>query len=49
MTDSHDPEDRLIRFILISAASAIVLGFFIAATVVAVMISMNFNFLQWME
>ena len=49
MLDSHDPEDRLIRFILVSAASATVLGLLATATVVAIMISMNFNFFNWME
>ncbi len=49
MLDTSDPEDRQIRLTLISAATAAVLGLLTAATVVAVMISMNFNFLNWME
>ncbi len=49
MLDTNDPEDRRIRVILISAASVAVLGLLATATVVAVMISANFNFLSWME
>lgn len=49
MLDTPDPEDRQIRLILLSAASAAVLGLIAFATVIAVMISLNFNFLNWME
>lgn len=49
MLDTNDPEDRQIRVILISAAAVAVLGLLITATVVAVMVSANFNFLNWME
>ena len=49
MLDTNDPEDRQIRVILLSAASMLVLGFLSSAAVLAVMISMNFNFLNWME
>jgi len=49
MFDTNDPEDRQIRVILITAASAALLGILTAAIVVTVMISMNFNFLNWME
>ena len=49
MLDTNDPEDRQIRVILISAASIAVLGLLAAATVVAVMVSTNFNLLNWME
>lgn len=49
MLDSTDPEDRQIRIILISAATLAVLGFLATATALTVMISMNFNFLNWME
>ena len=49
MLDTNDPEDRQIRVILISAATAAVLGLVAIATVVAVMVSANFNFLNWME
>lgn len=49
MLNTNDPEDRQIRVILLSAASVAVLGILTFATVIAVMISMNFNFLNWME
>jgi len=49
MLDTNDPEDRQIKVILLSAASVAVLGILTFAAVVAVMISMNFNFLNWME
>ena len=49
MPNADDAEDRQIKAILLSAASLalmVLLGF---AAVVAVMISMNFNLLNWME
>ncbi|TSA29929.1 MAG: hypothetical protein D4R65_14380 [Verrucomicrobiaceae bacterium] len=49
MLDTTDPEDRQIRVILISAAAVAILGLIAIATVVAVMVSANFNFLSWME
>lgn len=49
MLDTNDPEDRQIRLILISAASLAVLGFVTVATAIAVMVSLNFNILNWME
>ncbi|MCX6969109.1 MAG: hypothetical protein NTV93_03020 [Verrucomicrobia bacterium] len=49
MLDTNDPEDRQIKVILLSAASAAVLGILAFAAVVEVMISLNFNFLNWME
>jgi len=49
MLDPQNPEDRQIRVILLSAAGAAVLGILFVATVVAVMISANFNILNWME
>jgi len=49
MNSAQDPEDRLIRFLLIGGASFAVLLFLVAATVVTVLISMNFNVLEWME
>lgn len=44
-----DPEDRLIRALLIGGAAAGVGFFLVAALLVTVMISYNFNFLEWME
>ncbi len=46
---ANDPQDPLIRTILLSAASAAVLGLFSAVLVVTAMISANWNFMQWME
>ncbi|MFA7343190.1 MAG: hypothetical protein WC003_02690 [Terrimicrobiaceae bacterium] len=49
MLDADDPEDRQIKVILLSAASATVLGLLAFAAVVAVMVSLNFNILNWTE
>lgn len=49
MLDKNDPEDRLIRWILISLGSAAVLGFLATAAVVSILISMNFNIMEWLE
>lgn len=48
MQDS-EKEDRLIRAALIGGASLAVAGALALATIVAVMISYNFNILNWME
>jgi hypothetical protein len=44
-----DPEDPLIRTILLSSAAFAVLGFIATVLVVAAMISANWNFMDWME
>ncbi|MFZ4597067.1 MAG: hypothetical protein ACOYNN_00335 [Terrimicrobiaceae bacterium] len=49
MLNTNDPEDRQIRIILLSAAAAAVVGFLVVVTGVAVLVSMNFNVLNWME
>jgi len=49
MLETRDPQDPLIRFILISAASVAAIVFLFSAAAVAVMVSMNFNILNWME
>lgn len=49
MPDTRDPEDRQIRLILLSAAVAAVVGVLVAGIVLTVMISTNFNILNWME
>lgn len=49
MMETQDPEDPLIRFILISAASVTVAGFLFSAATAAVLVSLNFNILNWME
>ncbi|MEI8293432.1 MAG: hypothetical protein WCG66_05480 [bacterium] len=46
---ASDPQDPLIRVILTSAAVAVAGGILTAAFVVVTMISLNFNFLNWME
>lgn len=49
MQKTKDPEDKLIRVLLISAASGAVVTLLLITTVIAVMISYNFNILNWME
>ncbi len=49
MLEIQDPEDRFIRMLLIGGATVAVIGFLITATVITVLISMNFNVLEWME
>ncbi len=50
MSDSTtDPEDKLIRTILLSTAAAAVAGFLATVLVVTAMISANWNFMDWME
>lgn len=49
MSQESEKEDRIIRAVLIGGASAVVVGLVTVFTVVAVMISYNFNFLNWME
>jgi len=44
-----DPQDPIIRTILISAATLAVSGFLATALLVTVMLSDNFNFMNWME
>ncbi|MFM8982785.1 MAG: hypothetical protein ACKOLA_07735 [Spartobacteria bacterium] len=46
---ANDPQDPLIRTILVSAAFSAVLGFVATILVVTAMISANWNFMQWME
>ena len=46
---ANDPQDPLIRMILISAACSAVLGFIATVLVVTAMISANWNFMQWLE
>jgi hypothetical protein len=42
-------EDLLIRRILIATATMAVGGFLMTIVVVAVMVSSNFNFMNWLE
>lgn len=45
----QNPEDRFIRNLVIIASSVAVLGVLTLATVVTVLVSANFNVLNWME
>lgn len=49
MLDIKDPEDRQIRVILLSAAALVLAVVLSSALTLAVMVSLNFNFLNWME
>ena len=46
---TQDPEDRFIRTLVILGSTGAVLGLLAVATVVTVMVSANFNILNWME
>ena len=43
------PEDQLIRSLVILASTGAVLGLLAVGTVITVMVSANFNILNWME
>jgi len=49
MAGSQDPEDILIRRLLIGGAVGSVLVLLFIAIVITVMISKNFNILNWMQ
>jgi hypothetical protein len=49
MSDMQDPEDRLIRRILIVVPTVAALGFLATVVLITVMISYNFNILDWLE
>jgi hypothetical protein len=46
---NRDPEDAFIRNLVISASTVAVLGLLAVGTVITVMVSANFNILNWME
>ena len=46
---ANDPQDPLIRMILLSAAFSAFMGFIATVLVVTAMISANWNFMQWLE
>jgi hypothetical protein len=46
---TQDPEDRFIRNLVLLATTGAVLGLLAVATVVTVLVSTNFNILNWME
>jgi hypothetical protein len=45
----REPEDQFIRNLVILAATGVVAGLLAASTVVMVLVSANFNVLNWME
>jgi hypothetical protein len=45
----QDPQDPIIRTVLISGAIFAVLGFIATVLVVAALISANFNVMNWLE
>ncbi len=45
----HSPEDGLIRSLLILVSTGALLGVLTIGTVITVMVSENFNVLNWME
>ena len=44
-----DPEDKVIRNLIILAGAGAAVGLLTVATIVTVMVSANFNILNWME
>ena len=46
---TQDPEDRFIRNLVVLGGTGAVLGLLAVATVVTVLVSANFNILNWME
>lgn len=49
MPDNNDPENRLIRLLLLSTACVLLSAVLAMGIVLVVMISTNFNILSWME
>jgi hypothetical protein len=49
MREIQDPEDRLIRRILIAVPTVAVVGFLLTVLLITVMVSYNFNILEWLE
>ena len=47
--ENLDPEDRFIRSFALLLATGVVTGILAASTVVMVLVSANFNILNWME
>lgn len=45
----EDAEDRLIRRLIVWTVTAAVAGFLALAVVITIMVSANFNILEWME
>lgn len=49
MADTRDPEDLLIRRLLVSVPVFLVAGFLATVAIVVVMLSYNFNPMNWLE
>ena len=49
MSEIQDPEDRLIRRILIAVPTIALVGFLLTVLLITVMVSYNFNILYWLE
>ena len=49
MSEIQDPEDRLIRRILIAVPTVALVGFLLTVLLITVMVSYNFNILEWLE
>lgn len=47
--EKSSPEDRFIRNLILVASSAAVVGLLALGTVITVLVSANFNVLEWME
>ena len=45
----QEPEDRLIRTLVLLGTTAVVVGLLTLGMAVTVMVGANFNILQWME
>ena len=49
MSELQDDEDRVIRRILITVGAIAVSGFLLTVLLITVMVSSNFNILDWLE
>jgi len=47
--ETRDPEDQFVRTLLILGATGAFVGLLTVATIITVMVSANFNILNWME
>ncbi len=47
--EKRSAEDELVRQLVIGAAVSTVLGLLVLGTILTVLVSSNFNVLQWME
>jgi hypothetical protein len=49
MSEIQDAEDRLIRRILIVVPTVALVGFLVTVALITVLVSSNFNILDWLE